>query len=70
MFTSTVELARAVRTRAAPRRIKGTSTSDLDDRLSEAQGRVESPEEDTEERRQAERDVRWWEALKEVAGGS
>lgn len=53
----------------AARRIKGTSTSDLDDRLSEAQGRVESSEEDTE-RRQAERDVRWWEALKEVAGGS
>jgi hypothetical protein len=59
-----------VRYGRAARRIKGTSTSDLDDRLSEAQGRVESPEEDTEERRQVERDVRWWEALKEVAGGS
>jgi hypothetical protein len=58
-----------VRYGRAARGIKGTSTSDLDDRLSEAQGRVESPGEDTE-RRQAERDVRWWEALKEVAGGS
>lgn len=45
-------------------------TSDLDSRLSEAQDRVESSEEDTEERRRAERDVRRWEAFKEVAGGS
>jgi F0F1-type ATP synthase epsilon subunit len=45
-------------------------TSDLDSKLSEAQDRVESSEEDTEERRRAERDVRRWEAFKEVAGGS
>jgi len=45
-------------------------TSDLDSRLSEAQDRVESSEENTEERRRAERDVRRWEAFKEVAGGS
>ncbi len=45
-------------------------TSDLDSKLSEAQDRVESSEEDTEERRVAERDVRRWEAFKEVAGGS
>lgn len=45
-------------------------TSDLDNRLSEAQDRVESSEENTEERRRAERDVRRWEAFKEVAGGS
>jgi len=45
-------------------------TSDLDSKLSEAQDRVESSEEDTEERHRAERDVRRWEAFKEVAGGS
>ena len=45
-------------------------TSDLDSRLSEAQDRVESSEQDTEERHRAERDVRRWEAFKEVAGGS
>ena len=45
-------------------------SGDLDSRLDEARERLEGSEEDTEERRRAERDVRRWEAFKEVAGGA
>jgi F-type H+-transporting ATPase subunit epsilon len=45
-------------------------SSDLDSKLDEARDRLESSDEETEERRRAERDVRRWEAFKEVAGSS
>jgi F-type H+-transporting ATPase subunit epsilon len=45
-------------------------TSDLQDRLKRAEQEIESSEEDTEERRVAERDKRRYEAFLEIAGGS
>ena len=43
--------------------------SDLQDRLRRAEQEVDSSEEDTEERRVAERDKRRYEAFLEIAGG-
>jgi F-type H+-transporting ATPase subunit epsilon len=44
-------------------------TSDLQDRLKRAEQEIESSDEDTEERRAAERDKRRYEAFLEIAGG-
>jgi F-type H+-transporting ATPase subunit epsilon len=44
-------------------------SADLQERLKRAEGEIESSEEDTEERRVAERDKRRWEAFLEIAGG-
>ena len=45
-------------------------SADLQERLKRAEGEIESSEEDTEERRVAERDKRRYEAFLEIAGGS
>jgi F-type H+-transporting ATPase subunit epsilon len=44
-------------------------TSDLQERLKRAEGEIESSEENTEERRVAERDKRRYEAFLVIAGG-
>ena len=44
-------------------------TGDLQERLKRAEGEIESSQEDTEERRVAERDKRRYEAFLEIAGG-
>jgi F-type H+-transporting ATPase subunit epsilon len=44
-------------------------TSQLRDRLQEAERRLTSAEEDSEKRRLAERDKRRWERFLEIAGG-
>lgn len=44
-------------------------TSDLQERLQRAEGEIESSEEDTEERRVAERDKRRYEAFLKIADG-
>jgi F-type H+-transporting ATPase subunit epsilon len=44
-------------------------SADLQERLKRAEGEIESSEEDTEERRVAERDKRRYEAFLEIAGG-
>jgi F-type H+-transporting ATPase subunit epsilon len=45
-------------------------TADLQDRLKRAEQEIESSDEDTEERRVAERDKRRYEVFLEIAGGS
>ena len=44
-------------------------TGDLQERLKRAEGEIESSQEDTEERRVAERDKRRYEAFLKIAGG-
>lgn len=44
-------------------------TSDLQERLKRAEGEIDSSEEDSEERRVAERDKRRYEAFLEIVGG-
>jgi F-type H+-transporting ATPase subunit epsilon len=44
-------------------------SADLQERLKRAEGEIESSEEDTEERRVAERDKRRYEAFLEIVGG-
>ena len=50
--------------------IDDLDSSDLEDRLRRAEDEIEKSEEDTEERRAAERDKRRYEAFLELAKGS
>lgn len=49
--------------------VDNLDSGDLQERLKRAEGEIESSEEDTEERRVAERDKRRYEAFLEIAGG-